>query len=728
MKLSKYSNMLNFQKLYFYLLAVLILRLDLIFLNTMPTGGDMGAHVVPIKYFIDNFALNFQLNGWSNDWFAGYPLYFFYFPFPAILTFFLDLILPYGIAFKLMVTGSIILVIYSFERLFRKNHSDFAIIGFIAGLTYVLTESFTIYGGNLASTLAGQFSFTYSIAFANLAIASISKSKNKNRHVISALFLGLSLLSHLIPFLIYSLIYVYYWTKEKNTIIEKSSSVLVFTFLSARFLTSLFANLEYTTNMSYTPYTKLADLIKSDIAPFLLATIAILFFNFKEIYLKKETSFFEWFMLLNSIILYFFVPEGALWNGRIVSFLNLAAIVIFFKLFESQIENIFKYEQGSSLLKIISISLLIIYFFNFFEKWNIASFRIFLYPLILMFLVGFIYFLSSSTNIFKLATAGLIIFTITFLPYWVSWNFNGYENKDQWSDIDNLYSSLNKLSPGRVMWEPNSDLNKYGTPMVLMTIPLYTNHSSMEGLYFDSSITTPFHFIAVSGLAERPSNPVGGLRYINNQFEKGEEYLVDLGVDYFISYTESITKKAYESSKLMHLFSSGPFTVFGIESEKVELVNQEIIEFEKVPYFERTLSALFRDTAYSNFFAESYENFQNLSSQRIIEISSSSPQLQKSMSGEVGISGLTITSERIAFSTDRPNELHLIKVSYFPNWEIVNGEGPYRISPSFMAVVPYSENVEINFVKTKFESFSFYIALFSLLSFVSLSIRKKSIE
>ena len=728
MKLSKYSNMLNFQKLYFYLLAVLILRLDLIFLNTMPTGGDMGAHVVPIKYFIDNFALNFQLNGWSNDWFAGYPLYFFYFPFPAILTFFLDLILPYGIAFKLMVTGSIILVIYSFERLFRKNHSDFAIIGFIAGLTYVLTESFTIYGGNLASTLAGQFSFTYSIAFANLAIASISKSKNKNRHVISALFLGLSLLSHLIPFLIYSLIYVYYWTKEKNTIIEKSSSVLVFTFLSARFLTSLFANLEYTTNMSYTPYTKLADLIKSDIAPFLLATIAILFFNFKEIYSKKETSFFEWFMLLNSIILYFFVPEGALWNGRIVSFLNLAAIVIFFKLFESQIENIFKYEQGSSLLKIISISLLIIYFFNFFEKWNIASFRIFLYPLILMFLVGFIYFLSSSTNIFKLATAGLIIFTITFLPYWVSWNFNGYENKDQWSDIDNLYSSLNKLSPGRIMWEPNSDLNKYGTPMVLMTIPLYTNHSSMEGLYFDSSITTPFHFIAVSGLAERPSNPVGGLRYINNQFEKGEEYLVDLGVDYFISYTESITKKAHESSKLMHLFSSGPFTVFGIESEKVELVNQEIIEFEKVPYFERTLSALFRDTAYSNFFAESYENFQNLSSQRIIEISSSSPQLQKSMSGEVGISGLTITSERIAFSTDRPNELHLIKVSYFPNWEIVNGEGPYRISPSFMAVVPYSENVEINFVKTKFESFSFYIALFSLLSFVSLSIRKKTIE
>ena len=725
MKLSKYMNRISFQKLYFYLLAILILRLDLISLNTMPTGGDMGAHVVPIKYFIDNFALNFQLNGWSNDWFAGYPLYFFYFPFPAILTFFLDLIFPYGIAFKLMVTGSIILVIYSFERLFRKNQSDFAIIGFVAGLTYVLTESFTIYGGNLASTLAGQFSFTYSIAFANLAIAYISKSENKNKHVISALFLGMSLLSHLIPFLIYSLIYFYYWIKEKNTIIEKSSSVLVFIFLSARFLTSLIANLEYTTNMSYTPYTKLADLIKSDITPFLLASVFIFFFNFKEIYSRKETSFFEWFMLFSSIILYFFVPEGALWNGRIVSFLNLAVIVLFFKIFESQIENIFKYEQGGISLKVITIVLLIVYFFNFFQKWNISSFRIFLYPLLVMFVVGILYFLPSSTDIFKLTTAGLIIFTITFLPYWVSWNFNGYENKDQWSDIENLYSNLNQLSPGRIMWEPNSDLNKYGTPMVLMTIPLYTDHSSMEGLYFDSSITTPFHFIAVSGLAERPSNPVGGLRYINNQFEKGEEYLLDLGVDYFISYTELITKKAHESSKLIHLFSSGPFTVFKIDSEKIELVNQEIIEFEKVPYLDRTLSSLFRDTTYSNFFTESYENFENLSFERIIETSSISPQLKKSISDEVSITGLTVTSDKIKFSTDKPNELHLIKISYFPNWEIVNGEGPYRISPSFMAVVPYSENVEINFVKTKLESFSFYIALFSLLLFISLSARKK---
>ena len=720
MKLFKDKVFLNINQIYFYLLAILILRLDLVFLNTMPTGGDMGAHVVPIKFFIDNFITNFKLNGWSNDWFAGYPLYYFYFPLPAVITFILNLFFTYSIAFKLMVIGSILITIYSFEKLLRKSNEKFSIFGFIAGLTYVLTESFTIYGGNLASTLAGQFSFTYSIAFANLAIAVITKSSNKNKHVISAIFLGCSLLSHLIPFIIYGAIYLFFWIKTKNTKIEKFSSLLIFSALTVRFTTSLIANLEFTTNMGYTPYTKLSDLIKSDIAPFMVISLLIILINFKDIYRHKTTSLFEWFILISSVLLYFFVPEGALWNGRVVSFFNLGVIVLFFRLFEHSIEDIFRYEQGELVLKVLSLIILIAYLINFSQKWNIDNYKIFLYPIVILFFIGAIYFYLSTVNLFKLAFTASVIFTISFLPYWVSWNFNGYENKDQWTDIEKLYSNLNELPPGRIMWEPNSDLNKYGTPMVLMTIPLYTHHTSMEGLYFDSSITTPFHFIAVSGLAERPSNPVGGLRYINNQFEKGQEYLEELGVDYFISYTDSITNKSLESDKLTLLFSSDPFTVFGIKSDKVELVDQKLVRFEKTTFIERTVSSILRNTEFTNFFDASYVNFDNLESQRIIEIGNSGYQQLETSSEEVKITNLKMTSETITFKTNKPNKLHIIKISYFPNWQIQNGSGPYRISPSFMAVVPFSENVELRFETTRVEKYSFYTSLFSLILFLGL--------
>ena len=260
--------------------------------------------------------------------------------------------------------------------------------------------------------------------------------------------------------------------------------------------------------------------------------------------------------------------------------------------------------------------------------------------------------------------------------------------------------------------------------MVLMTIPLYTHHTSMEGLYFDSSITTPFHFIAVSGLAERPSNPVGGLRYINNQFEKGEEYLEELGVDYFISFTDSITNKSLESDKLTLLFSSDPFTVFGIKSNKVELVDQKLVRFEKTTFIERSVSSIFRNTAYSNFFDVSYDNFNNLDTQRIIEVETSDLTQLKSSTEMANVTNLKINSNTISFNTDKPNKLHIVKISYFPNWEVQNGAGPYRISPSFMAVIPYSENVELKFKKSSIETYSFYIAIISLLLFIGLLLKR----
>ena len=370
MKFLKVKTTQHLTQIYFYLLAILILRLDLVFLNTLPTGGDMGAHIVPIKYFIENFATDFQINGWSNDWFAGYPLYFFYFPLPALITFILNLFITYSIAFKIMVVGSIILTIYSFEKLIRKNYEKFSIFGFIAGLTYVLTESFTIYGGNLASTLAGQFSFTYSVAFANLAIAIITKSTSKNKHVMSAVFLGFSLLSHLIPFIIYGVIYFYFWINSKGTPMEKLSSVLIFVAISVRFTTSLILNLDLTTNMSYTPYSKLSDLIKDDVTPFLIVVFLIFLLNFKQIYERKITSIFEWFILVSSVLLYFFVPEGALWNGRVISFFNLGIIVLFFKLLQYAIDESFKYEQGTLILKILSLVVIVTYLVNFSQKWN----------------------------------------------------------------------------------------------------------------------------------------------------------------------------------------------------------------------------------------------------------------------------------------------------------------------------------------------------------------------
>ena len=725
---SKNLNSNISQKLFYLIVLILFLRVDLVFENNTPTGGDMGAHIVAIDTFIKDFMPNFQINGWSNDWFGGYPLYYFYFPLPAIITFFLNLIFPFGIAFKIMVVLSIILVVYSIEKLMRKTSNQISIYGATAGLFYVFTESFTIYGGNLASTLAGQFSFGYSLAFANLSIFYLLKSNNNFRFPISSIFLASCLLSHLIPFIIYSPIYAFYWLSRKQNFNQKILSISIFLALVSRWSASLIMNLEYTTNMSYTPFSRIEDLIKKDILPIIFILIGLLITKHKNLIKNKTLNFFELYLIFSSILLYFFVPEGALWNGRLVPFFNLGIIFLFFKALEIFIEDIYLYQQGLNVLTVLFFGGTIYCLYIFYEKWSANQSYLNVYvPIILLIIIFAIINLNNVVIQLNMLIVSIIFSTISFLPHWLNWNFTGYEGKNDWNQIQSLYTKLENLKPGRIMWEPNSDMNKYGTPMTLMTLPYFTKHTSMEGLYFDSSITTPFHFISVSGLAKRPSNPVGGLSYINNKFDQGVDYLYDLGIDYFISYTEEIESKAMSSDRLNFLFSSEPFSVFEVSSSKVELINQDIEVFSKVNKQEGILSSVFRDTNITNFFEKAYENFDELDEKRIVEVSNKI-LIQPSNNNNLEVTDIRITNRKISFFTNNPGELHLIKVSYFPNWSISNGLGPFRTSPSFMSVIPNQEYVEINFVKTSLEKNSFYFSIFSLLLSLIILIRSKNVK
>ena len=57
---------------------------DLLFSNTTPTGGDMGAHVWGPAYLRDHLLPHFRLSGWAPDWYAGFPMYQFYMVIPAL--------------------------------------------------------------------------------------------------------------------------------------------------------------------------------------------------------------------------------------------------------------------------------------------------------------------------------------------------------------------------------------------------------------------------------------------------------------------------------------------------------------------------------------------------------------------------------------------------------------------------------------------------------------------
>src|SRR5438477_2691384 len=96
------------------------LQPHLLFRNNTPAGGDMGAHVWGPAFLRDHLLPHGRLTGWAPDWYAGFPALVFYFPLPSLIIVLLSVVLPYGVAFKLVtVSGLLALPVaaYVFGRL-----------------------------------------------------------------------------------------------------------------------------------------------------------------------------------------------------------------------------------------------------------------------------------------------------------------------------------------------------------------------------------------------------------------------------------------------------------------------------------------------------------------------------------------------------------------------------------------------------------------------------------
>ncbi len=128
------------------LIIFVVMNPWLIFSATTPTGGDMGAHVFGPAYLRDNLIPEGRLIGWSNDWFAGFPAFYFYFPLPSLTIIALDLLLPYGVAFKLVTVMGLLALppaIYFFTRSLDLNR-HFAVIASGVGAVFAFYESYSM--------------------------------------------------------------------------------------------------------------------------------------------------------------------------------------------------------------------------------------------------------------------------------------------------------------------------------------------------------------------------------------------------------------------------------------------------------------------------------------------------------------------------------------------------------------------------------------------------------
>jgi uncharacterized membrane protein len=173
----------------------------------MDAGGDNGAHIAGVYYLAHTLLPKGQISGWDPQWFGGFPLYVFYFPLPAVLVAILNQVFSFAVAFKLVtVLGTVTLPAsaYIFGRLagFRRPTP---IVMAAAMLPFLFNWSYTIYGGNIASTLAGEYSFSLAcstgICFLGCYIYALRTGRLR---WLAALLLAVTILCHVVPALFFA--------------------------------------------------------------------------------------------------------------------------------------------------------------------------------------------------------------------------------------------------------------------------------------------------------------------------------------------------------------------------------------------------------------------------------------------------------------------------------------------------------------------------------------------
>ncbi|MDP8993059.1 MAG: 6-pyruvoyl-tetrahydropterin synthase-related protein, partial [Actinomycetota bacterium] len=489
--------------------------------DTTPSGGDMGAHVWGPAYLRDRLLPAGRMTGWAPDWYAGFPFLTFYFPLPNLLVVLADVVLPYGVAFKLVsVLGLVSLPVaaWAFGRLAGLRAPGPACLA-VAMVPFLFERSFTIYGGNIASTLAGEFAFSIALSLALVFLGVLARGLESGRHkALAASLLALTVLSHLLPalFAVVGAVVLTLLRPGGRRLVHSAAVGAVAALLTAFWALPFVVRLPFSNDMGWEKILTYRKSLLSEPGTVLvvLAAAGVVV----SLAFRLRTGAFLSAMAALSAAAFVWAPQGRLWNARLLPFWFLCLYLL---------AGVAVSEVGRGVGRVL-------------DRAGEGAERTGAVLAPVVALAAAVVHVGMPLQLFPEWT-GLRGKDRSFVPDWVRWNYSGYEDKPSYGEYQDLVASMEAVGRdrgcGRAFWEYEPELDRLGTPMALMLLPYWTDGciGSMEGLYFESSATTPYHFLLQAELSSAPSRPQRELPYRGLDLARGVEHLRLLGVRYYMA-------------------------------------------------------------------------------------------------------------------------------------------------------------------------------------------------
>ena len=654
---------------------------------TTTTGGDTASHYYTLEFLRHTLLPEGKITGWTMGNYGGFPILQFYFPLPFLLMSMLDLVMPLQVAFKLVtLLGPALLPVaaYTMLRLLRCPFPGPG-IGAALMLPFLFNSANSMWGGNLLSTLAGEFSYSFSMALSLVLIGSLYRGAQENKWVIrNAVLVFLVGFSHgytllFVEALSLFLLLVPYGFFRRAFYLFRVYG-LGFCLL-AFWLVPLLVFTKFTTSYHLVwTISSIKEIVPEILLPVVAAGIggSILLLILGGLRYKDCGSLalpalgYLWFGLAFAVVFFVAAPRIGVVDIRYVPYGQLM-VCLMAPLFLGWTAKLFLTRRG----------------------------------------LNWILLVVTAAAVFHWTSP-----RVGPVEGWSKWNYEGFEAKAPWPVFKRINDTLTgTFQDPRVVFEHSPNHNIFGSTRAFESLPLFAGRATLEGLYMQASITAPFVFYIQSLISKVTSQPFPQYNYATLDYTRARKYLELFNVRDLIIRSRQAKTAIRQASGYVMEKSIGPYELWELTTNRNRYV--EPLRFEPVLY---TGDVPWKQVAHQWFvrdeLLETHLIFNPAAQAGNTPFTLTADSLDTITRKPIDTTGCkvqeTIKNDEILLETNCVGKPHLVKVSYHPDWHVEGAEKIYLASPSFMLIYPDKNQVRLYYGPGPWDWFGRLLTLFGL--------------
>jgi hypothetical protein len=662
--------------------------------DTTPVKGDLGGHLHEASFLRDHLLPGFRLSGWSQDWFTGYPSLTFYFPLASLFVVLLDLVLPYNIAFKLVAaSGPVALPVcaYAFGRLNKCDRLTSACFA-VAVLPLLFQPSLALAGGSIGATALGEFPYELSLALGLLVLGLVRAGLATGRYrALTAGLLAGAVLLHLVPAvmvvvgMLVSITLRPTWAglRWTGSVLAAAGALSAFWFIPFLLRTNLTAGPDYPKSVPLLDW-----LFPIAMIPVIgLALVGALLALPSDPGEHANLKPFLLIMALVSGVVFALVPSGRVWNGRFLPVWFLWVCLLAGYGLSRLSRAVDDRRQRAARGRVL-------------EHPTLARLVL---PVLLAVLVVPLWDTRAGRGLLTRSQFDATDMAARF--------FAGYERGSEDVEYSGLIDTVRSVAQdrgcGRAHFEWDEGRWTELRLALLRLIPMWTDGCMpvTVGLYTQSAASFPYVFVTNSRLSSRPTS-LDGEPELKREFDlpAGVADLRLLGVRYFIASRTETMRAADVHSGLQ----------FVAETERFGNRRWRIYELSDIDVVEplRHMPVVLKGVGRSRSSWETAASrWWDSGDERDVVVATGGPDawpredrlsanLPRRKVPEAAVRNVRIEQDRVSFDVSRTGAPILVKVSYFPNWQASGADGPWRVTPNQMVVVPTARTVTLRYGRT----------------------------